>query len=144
MFDSRNYSWNDSASGPVNGADEKLQLLISYTLRAGVFSASALGLLGGILFFSAHPDLRDFRIFAGATMPFTSPVQILHQAFGQQPESLDLRGLSIVQTGILMLLLTPVIRVVFSVFGFALERDRVYVAITCIVLLTLTVSMYLH
>lgn len=128
----------------MNYSDDKLQLLISFTLRAGVLIAGSLGLIGGILFFASHPQLDDFRVFAGSTTPFASPLQILRQAFGAHTETLTLRSLSIVQTGIMILLMTPVIRVLFSVIGFAMEHDRVYVIITCIVLLTLTVSICLH
>jgi uncharacterized membrane protein len=125
-------------------SDNKLEVLISITLRSGVLAAGTLGLIGGIFFFASHPQLADFRVFQGAATPFTSPGAILRQAFGLQTETLQLRGLSIVQTGIMLLLMTPVIRVAFSIFGFALEKDRVYVLITSIVLLTLTVSICLH
>jgi uncharacterized membrane protein len=42
-----------------------------------------------------------------------------------------------------LLLATPVIRVAFSIIGFAIERDRTYVAITSVVLATLLVSAFL-
>jgi len=61
-----------------------------------------------------------------------------------QQEAQRLRGLSIAQIGIMLLLATPVIRVIFSIFGFAAEKDRAYVLITCIVLVTLTASICLH
>jgi uncharacterized membrane protein len=125
-------------------ADEKLQLLISLTLRVGVLSAATMGLAGGILFFASHPQAADFHAFRGASMPFSAPSAIFRQAFQTPGEPLSLRGLSIVQVGILLLLATPVIRVVFSVVGFALERDRVYVLITVLVLLVLTLSICLH
>jgi uncharacterized membrane protein len=125
-------------------ADEKLQLLISLTLRVGVLSASAFGLAGGLLFFASHPQNADFNVFRGASMPFSTPGAIFRQAFQTPGEPLSLRGLSIVQVGILLLLATPVIRVVFSVVGFALERDRVYVLITVLVLLVLSLSICLH
>jgi uncharacterized membrane protein len=44
----------------------------------------------------------------------------------------------------MILLLTPILRVAFSVIGFAMESDRLYVAITCIVLATLMGSLLLH
>jgi uncharacterized membrane protein len=125
-------------------SDDKLQTLISYTLRSGVLAASALGILGGIVFFASHPQMSDFRSFRGTAMPYVSPVQIFQQAFGMQQEAQRLRGLSIAQIGIMLLLATPVIRVIFSIFGFAAEKDRAYVLITCIVLVTLTASICLH
>jgi uncharacterized membrane protein len=39
-----------------------------------------------------------------------------------------------IQIGILLLIATPILRVAFSLIGFALERDRKYVMITAIVL----------
>lgn len=130
-------------------ADEKLQLLISWTLRSGVLAATALGLVGGAMFYaahflSAHPAQADFSRFQGAAMPYSNLMEILRHAFGSPGEALDLRGLSIIQVGIVLLLATPVIRVVFSVVGFALEKDHFYVWITLTVLAVLMVSIYLH
>ncbi|MDR3763943.1 MAG: DUF1634 domain-containing protein [Acidobacteriota bacterium] len=130
-------------------ADEKLQLLICWTLRAGVLGATALGLVGGALFYSAHlmsahPAHALFGVFQGASMPFSEPGEILRQAFGARGEALELRGLSIIQVGIMLLLATPVIRVVFSVVGFLLEKDYFYVWITLAVLVVLTASICLH
>jgi uncharacterized membrane protein len=44
------------------------------------------------------------------------------------------RARSMVQLGILLLIATPILRVAFSLVGFALERDRKYMTITAIVL----------
>lgn len=125
-------------------SDERLQLLISWTLRGGLLTASALGVVGGALFMATHPTGASFAHFTGNTAAFNQPGQILHQALAPSGEALELRGLSIVQIGILVLLMTPVLRVLFSVVGFALEGDRSYVAITLLVLIVLTVSICLH
>ena len=124
--------------------DDKLQRLIGTTLRSGVLAAASIGVVGGVLFFASSPQPADFHLFQGTSMPFSSPMQILRQAFLQPGEDLRLRGLSIVQIGIMILLMTPVIRVVFSIVGFAMERDRIYVLITSFVLLILMVSICLH
>jgi len=42
---------------------------------------------------------------------------------------------------LLLLIATPVARVAFSIFGFAEEKDRMYVAFTVIVLLILLYSL---
>jgi uncharacterized membrane protein len=49
--------------------------------------------------------------------------------------------LGLIQFGLLLLIATPAARVVFSVAGFAIERDWMYVAITLLVLLTLLYSL---
>jgi uncharacterized membrane protein len=51
------------------------------------------------------------------------------------------RGRSLIQLGLLLLIATPIARVVFSIVGFAIERDRMYVAFTLIVLAVLLYSL---
>jgi uncharacterized membrane protein len=42
---------------------------------------------------------------------------------------------------LLLLIATPIVRVAFSMVGFAIERDRMYVAFTLIVLAILLYSL---
>ena len=64
--------------------------------------------------------------------------------FGNLPARIAaLEPLAIAQLGLLTLLATPVARVAASVIGFALERDRLYTAITAAVLLILVTSIFL-
>ncbi len=118
--------------------DTKLQRLISVTLRSGVMTASLIGLIGGVLFLTVHGGQPvSFHTFEGAGTPYASPAQNVRQAVGVHVAGDRNRGLAITQLGIMLLLLTPVIHVAFSIIGFAMERDRVYVGITSIVLVTL-------
>jgi uncharacterized membrane protein len=55
--------------------------------------------------------------------------------------AISLRARSIIQFGLLLLIATPILRVAFSLAGFTLERDRVYVVITAIVLAVLLYSL---
>lgn len=59
------------------------------------------------------------------------------------PRLRALQPLAVTQLGLLVLIATPVARVAFSVVGFALERDRLYVAITLAVLCVLLASLFL-
>jgi uncharacterized membrane protein len=43
--------------------------------------------------------------------------------------------------GVILLIATPIARVVFAVVGFALERDRLYVAVSLTVLAVLMASL---
>ena len=123
--------------------DTKLQHLIGATLRTGVIAASITGIVGGAIFLAAHSgQLVSFHSFEGATPAYASPRLIVRQALS--PIGSTNWGLSIAQLGIMILLLTPIIRVAFSVIGFAMENHRLYVAITCIVLATLMGSLLLH
>ncbi|HST79352.1 MAG TPA: DUF1634 domain-containing protein, partial [Verrucomicrobiae bacterium] len=52
---------------------------------------------------------------------------------------LDSRG--IIQFGLLLLVLTPIARVIFSAISFALENDFTYVAVSLIVLAVLVYGL---
>ena len=54
-----------------------------------------------------------------------------------------LRPIAIAELGLLLLVLTPVVRVAVSAIGFARERDGLYVAITLTVLAILASSLLL-
>lgn len=51
-------------------------------------------------------------------------------------------GAHIIQLGVLVLLATPIARILFSIFGFIEEKDRLYIVITLIVLLIITGSIF--
>lgn len=53
----------------------------------------------------------------------------------------ELRPIAIAQAGLLVLIATPVVRVITSVVAFVLERDRLYAAITLAVLTILLVCL---
>ena len=56
-------------------------------------------------------------------------------------DAFTLHSRGLIQLGLLLLIATPVARVAFSIFGFAEEKDRMYVAFTVIVLLILLYSL---
>ncbi|MBN9656769.1 MAG: DUF1634 domain-containing protein [Acidobacteria bacterium] len=125
-------------------SDLKLQQIISATLRGGVIVAASAGLIGGLLYLFSRPPVPMFATFTGSGTPYASPSEVLRLAFAAHGEGLEARGLAIAQLGILSLLLTPILRVAFSIVGFAMERDRTYVLITAAVLVALTGSILLH
>ncbi len=50
--------------------------------------------------------------------------------------------MAIIQLGVVVLLATPITRIAFSVLAFAMEKDRLYVVITLIVLGVITFSIF--
>ena len=52
-----------------------------------------------------------------------------------------LQSRGMIQLGLLLLIATPVARVVFAVIGFYLERDRMYTIVSLIVLAVLVFSL---
>ena len=115
--------------------DRRLELQMGALLRAGVLAAAAIVALGGVFYLIQHHaeqvhygtftvDGPDLRTIAG----------IAASAMHRQSEGL-------IQIGVLLLIATPVARVVFAVAGFALERDRLYTLVSMIVLAILIFSL---
>jgi uncharacterized membrane protein len=64
--------------------------------------------------------------------------------FGAAVDNLRaLRPIGFAQLGLIVLIFTPVARVAVSVVGFGLEGDRLYVAVTTVVLIILMTSLLL-
>jgi uncharacterized membrane protein len=113
--------------------DYRMDLLISYVLRGGVTLSAGLLILGALLYYA--------RVFSAGTPAHPPPFP--HTLAGVFHGLAQGDPLAILSLGLLVLLLTPVARVVVSILAFARERDRLYVAITTLVLLILLVSFLL-
>jgi len=50
-------------------------------------------------------------------------------------------GVDIIQLGVVLLIATPIARILFSVFAFTVEKDYLYIVITLIVLGVILFSM---
>src|SRR5579885_2495729 len=116
-------------------AEERMDEWMGRLLQAGVTLAAALVLTGGVLYLLRHPTPMDYRQFHGEPQDLRSIRGILADA-----KALNGRGL--IQLGLLVLIATPVARVVYSVAAFAARRDWKYVVITLIVLGLLCYSLF--
>src|SRR5438552_18955915 len=76
----------------------------------------------------------DYRIFRGEPSDLRHISGIVRDAFAFQ-------GRGIIQLGLLLMIATPVARVAFSIFGFALEGARMYAGFTLIVIAILLCSL---
>lgn len=115
--------------------DRRLEIIIGNLLRAGVMLAAAIVLAGAGLYLAQHHGQRvNYRAFvAGPASIRTVP------AIARSAAHLNSEGL--MQFGLLLLIATPVARVLMAVVGFALERDRLYVVVSVIVLIVLLASL---
>ena len=111
-----------------------MEVILGNLLRAGVLLSAAVVLAGGCVYLARHAhEQADYRIFRGEPSEFrTIPGVIQSVVHG--------RGRGLIQLGLLLLIATPIARVAFSIAGFAIERDRMYVIFTVIVLLILLYS----
>ena len=115
--------------------DQRLEAVIGQMLRVGVTLSALVMLAGGVLYLR-HPGVLapDYTHFHSAPA-----------------EALSIRGtfagvargssLSIIQFGILLLIATPVVRVVFALVRFLQERDRLYTVVSVVVLAILLFSL---
>ncbi|HWZ44005.1 MAG TPA: DUF1634 domain-containing protein [Candidatus Saccharimonadales bacterium] len=115
--------------------DLRLELMIGNLLRWGVALAAAVVLAGGILYLIQHgAEHADYHDFHGPNGQSNSVSGVLHEA-----ATLHSRG--IIQLGLLLLVLTPIARVILSAIGFIMERDWMYLTMTLIVLTVLLYSL---
>jgi uncharacterized membrane protein len=115
--------------------DARIDETIGNLLRAGVIVASLIVLIGGGLYITRHgTELTDYRIFHGEPSDLRTIQGIVMFAS-------TFHGRGLIQFGLLLLIATPVMRVAFTVLCFGLQKDRVYVAVTLIVLAVLLFSL---
>jgi uncharacterized membrane protein len=118
-----------------NWTDQRIETTLGNLLRAGVLLSALVVLIGGVIYLLRHGRSPvDFGMFRG------EPAD-LRNVRGIIGDTLALRGRGIIQFGLLLLIATPVARVAFSIFGFAEERDRMYVVFTVIVFSILLYSL---
>ena len=116
-------------------SDEQVDQLIGNLLRVGVIVAAIVAAIGGALYLAQHgQQLADYRVFRG------EPPE-LRSIHGIVTSAVAVHSPAIVQLGLLLLIATPVARVAFSLVAFLLQRDRIYVIVTSIVLALLLFSL---
>ena len=117
------------------------EILISRLLRIGVAASAALVVIGVLLLFEHHPTYRsshtELANLTSASVAYPHRVRdVLASAFGGH-------GQGIAMLGLLLLIATPVARVLVSIFIFARARDGRFMLITATVLLLLIASFVL-
>jgi uncharacterized membrane protein len=120
----------------VDDKEHGLEMAMGRMLQIGVTIAALLVLIGGVIYLAQNGgSLRDYEHFHAAAPAVTTISGITASA-----AHLDSHG--IMGLGILLLIATPVCRVIFGVVGFALLRDKLYTVISLIVLGVLLFSFF--
>jgi len=116
--------------------DQRIEIVLAQLLRAGVLASALVVIVGAVLYLGNNPRARvDYHTFRA------QPEQ-LRSVHGVFDAALQVQTAAILQLGLLLLVATPIARVLFSVFAFALEGDRMYVAFTLTVLAVLLYSLF--
>ena len=109
-------------------ADRQVDLVIGRLLQIGVLAAAAIVALGAILFLAQHGTRRaEFSAFVPGPPTLRTVGGILRGA-------LAFDSAAIVQLGLVLLIMTPIARVLFTLVAFIIQRDRLYILITSVVL----------
>ena len=129
---------------PTAEQDQRLEVAIAVLLRIGVIAAAVLVAIGGVMVLR-HPEapVPDYRIFhapgeASSTVSTGTSIHSIRAVFSQLRSG---SGASIIALGLLVLIATPIARVIFAVIGFAHERDMLYTVVSLVVFAILAFSL---
>jgi len=122
--------------------EEKLDLVISYILIVGVIASVLIEVAGIFGYYYTRHDLAivftpEFTL--RGTDFFTYSAQTVQGVLGGM-----WTPVSVLAFGLVLLMITPYLRVLASVVYFALARNIKYLSITLFVLIVLTASLMLH
>jgi uncharacterized membrane protein len=121
---------------PATAEDTAVERLVSVVLRGGVLAAAAVTGAGGALYLARHGgEPVNYAAFNGEPASLRSLAGIVHGAMGGRAEW-------IIAAGLLLLIATPIARVAVLLTVFIRERDRLYVAVSAVVLAVLLLSLF--
>lgn len=117
--------------------DNDIQQFIGNLLRYGIWTALAVTLLGGIIYLFLHGN----EIVHYGT--FVEKDDNLFALISQNLRGVASgKGMAVIFLGILLLFLTPVLRILFSLVAFFVEKDYLYVLITLMVVGIICFSVF--
>ena len=113
-----------------------MEQVVGRLLQAGVILASVVVVIGGALLLGRHgAEATAFSVFRGGSSHLRSVSATIVGAVHGDPSA-------IVQLGLVLLIATPVARVALTLAAFAAQRDRLYVAMTALVLALLLFGLF--
>ena len=119
------------AAGSSQFDDRRMEIIMGRVLQFGVLLASVVMLAGGVLYVMTHHGAHpDYRVFASEPQSLRHFRGIVHGIATGDPAA-------IIQLAVLLLIATPVARVVFALISFGIERDRLYIFVSTVVLAVL-------
>jgi uncharacterized membrane protein len=114
--------------------DQRLEIAMGHMLRIGVTVAALVVLAGGVLYlWQYRGPIPDYAHFHGAAGAYEHVGAIV-------TGTMRLDSVSLIELGLLLLIATPIGRVLFGVVGFALLKDRLYAVVSAVVLAILVFS----
>ncbi|MFB9080791.1 DUF1634 domain-containing protein [Flavobacterium procerum] len=116
--------------------EKDFQAIVGNLLRYGVWISLSVAFIGGIVYLLHNGNqIEDYSVFKENDRNIFEVIAAIYNG------AINGNGESLIFTGIILLFLTPVLRVLLSLFSFLLEKDYLYVAITLIVVLIIITSI---
>lgn len=109
--------------------EKDFQKLIGNLLRYGVWLSLAVALSGGIIYLTGHA--QETVHYGTFTENDRSIFEVVADVLSGVSRA---DGVSVIFLGVLLLFLTPVLRMVLSLFSFIKEKDGKYIFITLLVM----------
>lgn len=120
---------------PTRLSDERIDQFIGRVLQTGVVIAGTIVAVAALFYLARFGAATPtFGVFHGEPANLRTVAGIVQGVASLHPRAW-------IQFGLLILLLTPIARVVLLLGAFAFQRDRLYVAIAGVVLLLLVLSL---
>ncbi|MHB8191087.1 MAG: DUF1634 domain-containing protein [Ferrimicrobium sp.] len=119
------------------------EVAISVVLRVGVTLSVLVFIIGLVITFNHHPS---FASFSGPLSfhSLTSPTSQFPHSFSALGKALAKgQGGGVIVLGTMLLILTPILRVVVAVVSFSIEKDPAMTIVTLYVLAVLILSFFL-
>lgn len=126
---------------PADPRARRVELVLSHLLRGGVIISLLVIITGTVLSFVHHPGYLQAQ---GDLPRLTQPGAVFPHTLTDVGHALQQgQGQAVVMVGLLLLIITPILRVAVSILAFIYERDYTFVLITSGVLLILLLSFVL-
>lgn len=122
--------------GSMKEKNQDLDLKVGRILRAGVWTSLFFGILGFLWLLLSKEGLLSFQSLSHELPPRFSLTEFLKKLVQGSPDA-------IMMLGVIALILTPLIRVIFALFAYANRGNKLYLIISLIVLVLIIVSVLL-
>jgi uncharacterized membrane protein len=117
-------------------SDREVDQVIGRLLQIGVLLSTIVVLIGGArLLMTMGSSPVSFSTFHGESPELRSVGAALRAALAGDPRAT-------IQLGLVLLIATPVARVALTLIAFAIQRDRLYVLLTTVVLALLLYGLF--
>jgi uncharacterized membrane protein len=135
MTDDNSHKANIEPGSTVADIERAIEIKIALVLAFGVVLSCLVVAFGAVLFLMHHgQDQMQFHVFKGEPL-YLSNLPLLFAALK------DFKAIAIVQTGLIILIVTPLVRVLLTFLMFVRLKDTKFACISLLVSIILLVAL---